>query len=123
MLNRYFWAALVWTVAITVSCLLSADTVDKVSLINIPHKDKVAHFVFYFVFTLLWSKYFRSLHRDGKKARFMVFLFAVAWGILIEFCQLVLTEQRSAEVFDAGANIAGSAVAIIAIWLYRKNKD
>ena len=53
----------------------------------------------------------------------MVFLFAVAWGILIEFCQLVLTEQRSAEVFDAGANIAGSAVAIIAIWLYRKNKD
>lgn len=123
MLNRYFWAALVWTVAITVSCLLSADTVDKVSLINIPHKDKVAHFVFYFVFTLLWSKYFRSLHRDGKKARFMVFLFAVAWGILIEFSQLVLTEQRSAEVFDAGANIAGSAVAIIAIWLYRKNKD
>ena len=105
------------------SCLLSADTVDKVSLINIPHKDKVAHFVFYFVFTLLWSKYFRSLHRDGKKARFMVFLFAVAWGILIEFSQLVLTEQRSAEVFDAGANIAGSAVAIIAIWLYRKNKD
>ena len=123
MLNRYFLAASAWTAAITVLCLLSADTVDKVSLINIPHKDKVAHFVFYFVFTLLWSKYFRSLHKDGKKARFMVFLFAAAWGILIEFCQMLFTVQRSADIYDAAANIAGSIIAIIAIWLYRKNKD
>ena len=123
MLNRYFWAALAWTAAITVSCLLSADTVDKVSLINIPHKDKIAHFVFYFVFTLLWSKYFRSLHRDGKKARLMVFLFAVGWGILIEFCQMLFTEQRSADTLEALANITGSITAIIAIWLYRRNKD
>jgi len=123
VLNRYFWAAFAWTAAITVACLLSADTVDKVPLINIPYKDKIAHFTFYFIFTLLWAKYFRSLHKDGIKARAMVFVFATGWGILIEVCQMLFTAQRSADVLDAVANTAGSIAAIVAIWLYRRNRN
>lgn len=123
MLNKYFWIALFWTIAITVSCLMSAETVNKVSWFNIPYRDKVVHFGFYFVFTLLWYKYFRALNKARFSARIQVFLFAVIWGLLIECVQGLFTAERSAELLDAIANISGSAIAVVLLWLYYKYRN
>lgn len=116
--NKYLWASLFWTILITVSCLLSAETVNKVSWINIPNKDKIAHFIFYFIFTLLWYKHFRVLNKSRAKARVRVFLFAIVWGLLLEVLQGLFTTQRSAELFDMVANALGSATAVLLLWLY-----
>ena len=58
MLNKktFLFLAILWTVVIT---FLSLATLDSSigSEIKIPNKDKMVHFVFYFLFVVLWSFY------------------------------------------------------------------
>lgn len=58
------------------------------------------------------------LNRSRSKARMHVFLFAVAWGLLLEILQGLFTVQRSAELFDVVANALGSATAVLLLWFY-----
>ena len=103
-------------------CLTSGDNIPKVSWLNIPHKDKVVHFTFYLVFTFLLNLGFREKYGKVKKAAGLAFLIAVAYGILIEIFQKLITADRSPELLDVVANTTGSAASIIALWLFQKRK-
>lgn len=123
MHNKFFWAAVVWTIFITYFCLTSPSQIPNASWLHVPHKDKVVHFIFYFVFTLLWSLYLWSGNIfSSKKAIVITFLIAVIFGIFIEICQGLFTTNRSADVMDALANTAGSATAVLALWFLQKRK-
>lgn len=122
MLNKYFWAASLWTVIIAVSCLVAGNELGVIQLVKIPYKDKAFHFTFYFVFTLLWVLTFRLVSSNYKKVRLWVFVSAIFYGIVIEILQWAYAEGRSAEVADALANTAGSATAIGLIWIVGKSR-
>jgi VanZ family protein len=94
------------------------------SWLHIPHKDKIAHFIFYFVFTVLWHLYMGS--RDTvsfRKTILLPFFAAVTYGGFIEICQGLLTTNRSADIMDALTNTAGSAIAVLTLWLKQKDKQ
>lgn len=110
--NRFFWGALLWTVLVAVFCLIKSEAFKGAGFLNIPYKDKYVHFVFYFVFTVLWIKAFKD---SGNKSKIVaaVFCAAVSYGILIEICQALFTNSRSADFLDVLANTCGALIAVL----------
>lgn len=123
MPNKYFWSALFWTIIVTTLCLVSNDSLKGLSTFKLPNKDKYLHFIFYFIFTVLWYLYIRIKNNDRgtSKTRLMVFCIAVGYGIFIECAQKLFTNDRSADLLDVLANTGGSATAVLTLWLLSKN--
>lgn len=107
MFKKFLLLALatLWTSLIIVTSLINMNGV--ASSIVLPYKDKVVHFLFYFVFVTLWCLYFRST-RGFAKQSLSVLLTAIILGILIEFCQFKFTTSRQADVLDVLANTMGA---------------
>lgn len=123
MRNKYFWAAIFWTVLITVACLMSADNFSDLEKVEMPAKDKLLHGLFYFVFTILWSFGLKTVKvSDPASQRRIAFSIAVSYGILMEIFQWSMDNDRSAEVYDALANSIGAAIAVLVLWYYQKKK-
>lgn len=122
MRNKFLLATVVWVAFITYACLAGASSIPKAAWLNIPNKDKIVHFIFYFVFTILLYKDYKVKTGSIKKAWLFAFATAVGYGIVIEICQGLFTAERSADVMDAVANTSGSVLAIFALWLREKRK-
>ncbi|AWH83969.1 hypothetical protein HYN59_02065 [Flavobacterium album] len=121
MRNKYFWAAIFWTLFITVACLVSNDNFSELEKIKMPNKDKVLHATFYFIFTILWSYGLRTLKISNvNKRRMWAFVIAVSYGIIMEVCQGLFTEERTPDLVDAIANTTGSAIAVLVLWRYQR---
>ncbi|KOS07677.1 hypothetical protein AM493_17725 [Flavobacterium akiainvivens] len=118
MHNKYFWAAIFWTVVISICCLVSIKTFEGAA--DIGSADKYVHFTFYFIFTILWCFFLKSKNGNSFKIRLIVFAFAFSFGAIIEACQEFLTEDRSADIGDVIANTSGSAGAVLFMWLKDK---
>lgn len=112
MERKYYIFAIVWTILITFLSLKSLNNTPDV-LVNIPNKDKIIHFMFYFVFVILWYMVFPS-----SKNLIKISIIAILYGIIIEVIQDKCTETRTADLFDVLANTLG---AVTAIFVVRKN--
>ena len=89
--------------------------------LNVPYADKIVHFTFYLVFSILGCLLVRErtkgLWSMGKATRVIV-VSAISYGIVIEVLQYTLTEDRMAEFGDVVANTLGAFVGIGLIrWL------
>ena len=104
--------ALLWTVLITILSLITVGDIG--GSITLPNKDKMVHFVFYFVFVLLWFHVKKSPH-NYKKISVVVFLIAIGYGILMELFQSVFTTTRTADIFDVLANSSGALAGLLFI--------
>ncbi len=116
--NSYLFFALFWTILIT---YLSLVTIGKIgSSIKIPHKDKMVHFVFYFLFFTLWYK---ALYKNwnAKKALILLFI-SILYGVIMEFLQAVISYNRTADVIDAIANSLGAITGFLVFKKYFTNK-
>lgn len=99
----YFGLALLWTAVVLFLSLISIGSIG--SEVAIPNKDKIVHFIFYFVFVILWSKAIRT-------AKFKIMLIAVLFGIGMEFLQQ-FTPSRTPDAVDILANTLGAITATI----------
>ena len=109
--------AVTFTIGITIASLASLSNMPRV---EVPGKDKTAHFLFYFVLTLLWNFALQKKYKNWALKYIIVFV-VIGYGIVIEVLQEVLTKTRQADLYDVMANSAGALVALIVIfWL--KNK-
>ena len=88
-------------------------------LVTMPNKDKVVHFIFYFIFVICWTK---AVKRVTIKEQIIIVCVAVFYGIIIEVLQSVCTASRQADVFDAITNATGALTAFIFLRFY-KNKS
>lgn len=111
--RKFYISAIVWTITITALSLLSLQQLPSISIIKF--KDKIIHFMFYFVFVFLWCKAFNA---TIKKSIVIVFV-AIVYGIIIEALQDALTTNRVADVYDALTNTLGAVTA--ALFLRLKN--
>lgn len=103
----------------TTASLISAASFEAMEGFKLPHKDKYVHFIFYFVFSLLW---FLCLDKGSRRGRLRLIIFSVAvvYGLVMEVLQGVIATGRSADLADAAVNTMGSATAILIVWLYKK---
>lgn len=114
MLNKriQFAGALLWTVIVTVLSLMKFG--DMGGSVNLPYKDKMVHFVFYFLFVLLWFNYKKS-EKNQRRTGFGIFIAAVVYGLLMEVCQSLFDNGRTADLYDAMANTLGATMALLLI--------
>ena|SRR5690606_14346058 len=109
--RNYLLAAITWTILIAILCLVSLKQLPSITTIK--YKDKIIHFLFYFVFVFLW--YFALKNKNVKILKIVVF--AIVYGIIIEVLQSVVTTNREADVFDALANSFGACSAFLILKL------
>jgi len=110
---KFVLLAVAWTVLITVLSLISFERTPSFML-QLPFKDKLVHFIFYFVFVVLWCF---GLHKTDK---IKILLIAVVYGIIIEILQYVLTENRTADFYDVLANSLGAFLAFFVFPIIKK---
>ncbi|MDX9769911.1 MAG: VanZ family protein [Tenuifilaceae bacterium] len=114
-----YWRSSVWTVIIILATTLPSSSIPKSSLLQIPHFDKLVHFVQFFVLALFILSERNSLKQQGKLAnRAIAFALSIsiAYGLIIELLQYFLLPTRSGSLYDFMANVLG---AIMAVVLYR----
>ncbi len=96
-------------------CLLDGNTVSKVPSMEIPNKDKIAHFTFYFVFSIVWFNYIVKSKPNYSKIKLTIYIFTIAsaTGGVVEILQYFFSPTRSAEWGDVFANCLGSLFGLL----------
>ena len=105
---------LCWTVLIQVLLCLPGSSLPGMSTFKIPHFDKYVPIVLFGVFASLWCYFFYCKGFSTEKLRkfFLgVFFAAAVNGILLEFIQYFFIPDRSFDVWDIVANLAGAGIA------------
>ena len=105
--------ALIWTLIIFIGCSMPGKEIPKIGLFA--HFDKLVHFVFFFVFFLLW-KISRSNYSNGS---IIILCLAIVYGFSLEFYQLYFVAGRS---FDTWDGIADTIGAVSGLLFYNKLK-
>lgn len=107
-------------VLITLFSLFSLPSYGE-GLVDIPHKDKLAHFVFHTAIVCLGTLFVRERKASKFKinvAIVQMFFFALVYGIFIEVLQYVMPYARSAELLDVLANFSGAVFGGLLIKKY-----
>ena len=105
--HKFTIVALIWTAIIFILCLI---TLKNVSVdVPIQGKDKLVHFMFYFILVYLWGK---ALN-DTKII--LIVCFCVLYGIIIEVLQGVFTTTREFDIYDIIANLLGALTSFFVI--------
>ncbi len=101
-----------WLGGVTFASLFSFSNQTE-SKIWFPHLDKIIHFSFYFGVVFFGSLALREHSKmvNTKKIVLKLIVFAIFYGLLIEFLQYVMPFNRSAEIWDAVANSSGAIIA------------
>ncbi len=96
----------------------------QISKINFWDYDKIWHFVLFLIWTFLYGLV-RAIREKRAPNLWLVFIFGLAYGILVEILQFILPTNRSPEVADFIADALGSLAAIgILKWVFNSpSKD
>lgn len=96
---------------------------DVPELPRIPYLDKMAHFTFYFVFTILFFLTLKFENKSVKKTiniYIISFVIAFLLGFSIEILQKLITNTRSGDFYDVLFNTFGIVVALLFIAVINK---
>lgn len=107
--------SLLWTIFILIGSITSGDTIDKISWINIPHFDKIVHFIWYSVLYLFWYSWLIMKYTNCVNLNCRIFLvfIIILYGLLMELLQMFFAYQRSFELYDILINSIGTCSALI----------
>jgi VanZ family protein len=117
--NYFLYISIVFTLAITVGSLISAKNLEP---IPVQISDKIIHFSAYFVLALCWFLTFNKIFKS-LTSFIIIGLCIFFYGIVIEVCQMLITYNRTADVYDILANLAGILLGLASFILFlQKNK-
>ncbi len=125
MRNIVLGVALIWSILIIILCLVESKELATAARFDIPYRDKIAHFGFYFTFSFLWLMYFLKSKKGKSRvaSTLLIFTIAVLFGGCLEFAQFYFTSSRSAEWADFFANCLGSLTGLLLCLAITKNKQ
>jgi VanZ family protein len=110
---KLFTKPLIWLAIICYGIYLPAGRLPENAFLNIPHFDKIVHFILFFILCLLLFKPLKYLNTDHViLSPFISFVLAA----LIELTQQWLSSSRHSNIIDFFANLAG-ILAALAIYL------
>ena len=96
------------------------DSIDGSRLVEIPHFDKVIHFIMYAVLTILILSKNHVLFGKYRQINVLAFSFFYAFfmGFFIEILQNSFLIGRNFDIFDVVANTAGAVFSIVCFRIY-----
>lgn len=96
--------ALGWSILIFILLIIPGADLPKTP--RVPFLDKIAHFLLFGIQVFLWSEY--SARKRHRNLFWLIFLFSSIYGIAMEFVQKYGVRNRSFEMEDILADVAGS---------------
>jgi len=119
--NRYTLSFFGWMALITILSLVSLSD-SNMPKVNIPGLDKIVHFTFYGVATVLGCFYLRERTKGRKSIQLATVVFAIVtiiYGIVIEVLQHQMNAARDGDTYDALANMLGTFIGVaLVLWLF-----
>lgn len=104
---------------------LPGDAFPSTGWLKIPHKDKLVHYCLFFLLCHLFSlpvKYLSSTMSSALNWLVFICLFAIVYGIAIEFVQKWWIPNRSFELLDIVADSTGAIAAFITNYMrFKRN--
>jgi len=98
--------------------LADSNSFDNVLFADIPHLDKIVHFLMYAgLMSVIILENRKSI--TGRQKLFTIALIPFTYGLLMEILQLTITSSRYADIYDVIFNSAG-IIASILVWLLIK---
>ncbi len=116
---RKYLYPLIWLLLLVYASLTPPNKIPSVKLFE--HADKVVHFIFYFVFTILLIPVFVKNKKYAKSFVISV-LTASVTGLIFEILQHLATTNRTGTVADAIANTLGALSGILFYYWFIKEK-
>ena len=116
--HKTFWlvSAIGWTIFVAFLCIVNNNDLPSIGM-KISGIDKVIHFLFHFIFTLLWSIYYFSKEKKATIKRVtIVVIVSLLFGIVIEWLQASFTVTRQADVLDVIFNSGGAISAGLIVY-------
>ena len=117
-MKRALWTlCIVWTAVIFIGCTLPSNLMPTIKVLNV---DKMAHFGFFFVQSVLWGL---LLCFKTKQTHFqiivLVTLSAFLYGGMIEILQSEIF-NRSSELYDLIADVVGGLTGGLSYRIFAK---
>ncbi|MBN1182150.1 MAG: VanZ family protein [Bacteroidales bacterium] len=123
-LFKKYWKLITWAIVIIYLSLFNTEKLGRVRHIKIPHLDKIAHFMMYFILAILL---YASLSRDSAKKNVkkpaISFGISLLYGGLMELLQYLLTSYRTADKYDMLFNTIGAILGVAGYEFYRRLKS
>jgi VanZ family protein len=116
---RNHWKSLAWAILVFILFSIPSSQVEKVSLIQIPHFDKLIHFIMLMVLALLLISEFnkhRRIYNVSPNAFLWAAIISIGYGAVLEILQHFVFTSRYASLWDIMANFLGVTAAL---FLYR----
>lgn len=113
MFFQYNLLTIIWSIIIIILCCIPGKEFPEASIFEIPHLDKIVHFILYFILSIIGVK---GVSKQTKFPFLYVLLYGVMLGITIEIVQNYFIPFRDGNLFDALANILGSGVGLTFIY-------
>jgi glycopeptide antibiotics resistance protein len=111
----YFWKPLLWLAIICYALFIPAEDLAIKPFLNIPHFDKMVHFVLFFVFCLFLLRPFKRLQLNYY---LLAPLISISLSGLLEFSQHTLSNSRNTDIKDFIANSLGVIASVIFYYLF-----
>jgi len=124
MFIRSFWKTILWLLVISLLSLLPLKDTDETPLFNIPHFDKLVHFIMYLVLSALLLQGIREFRTRSKEVNHILYTagMVVIYGIIMEYIQLTFITSREGDLMDVLFNIAGCVCGIALYRIYSARK-
>lgn len=117
--NYFLYLAVTLTLVIFIGSLISVKAVNSVP---VHFSDKIIHFVAYFLLALSWF-FTYNVKQRLLKYYLVIAMFVFVYGIIIEACQMLFTNERQADIYDILANLTGVLAALILFNAFFKKKN
>jgi len=109
-----YWKTIVWLAVVFFLSTMKVSDMPKVPLIDIPHFDKIIHFLMYFILATAWLiDDYKKIEAFDSRKLIIIFISSVFYGIFMELIQKVLIQERSGDFLDALANTFGVSIAFL----------
>ncbi|TVQ87838.1 MAG: VanZ family protein [Bacteroidetes bacterium] len=113
---KYLLPGIVWIIVILAIIAIPGSSIPRTSLFEIPHFDKLIHFVMFAILSILLGfGFFRQQENSiyFRKRYTFVLVLCVIYGGATEIIQHLFVAGRSGELWDFAANTAGSFAGIL----------
>jgi VanZ family protein len=120
---KNFLPAISWLIISTILLCLPGDDLPHAPLFSFPYFDKYVHFG---MFTILVALFCIPFARSGYTVTrisqwfITIALYALAFGVAMEFVQKYLVPNRSFDLFDILFDGLGAATGAVVMWQWYK---
>lgn len=115
---------IIWAIIILVLCSMPGDSLPQTSMIEIPHFDKIVHFGLFFIMGILLVSELKYQTNLGTfQIAAVVFALIAVYGGTIEILQEYFFINRSGDLWDLCADVAGGFCSVPIYPILKKQKD